>query len=270
MMISKKEYKMFFYFTRGVFVFVLLVFLSILAYLFSKGVLYFNIDLISSLLLPSIEGTLSLVFLSVLFATPIGIMAAIYIHSFAKGVVKKLLDFSFELLASIPSIIIGLFGFSLLLVLHRFFEFFRGSLILSSLSLSFLILPYIVKSTQLGFLETPKSYINIAYSLGSSKKDIIFKILLPFAKKHILKGVFLCISRSAEDTAVIMLTGVVASYGNVEGIFSPFEALPFYIYYTTANYTDENQLNTIFVAIVILMMISTTFMFLIKRSVRLT
>jgi phosphate transport system permease protein len=262
-MLSKK---LFFIITRGIFLIITILFSTIFIYLIYKGLKNFNFNLVSNELWAPIQGTILLILLSVTFATPLGIATGIYINSYAKGKFKKILDLSFEILASTPSIIIGLFGFTVLLLLHNFFENFRASLFLASLSLAFLILPYIVKATQLGMAEAPKEYINIAYSLGATKEKVILKILLPFAKTHIIKGIFLAITRSAEDTAVIMLTGVVASYGSVNSIFSPFEALPFYIYYTSANYSDNSQLNTIYVAILFLMAISTIFMFLIGKS----
>ena len=261
-MLSKK---LFFIVTRAIFIAIVSIYFAIVAYLLFKGVKYFNLKLVANELLAPLEGTLFLILLSVLIATPLGIAIGVFIHSYAKGGFKKFLDISFEILASIPSIIIGLFGFSILLVLHNIFENFRSSLLLASLSISILILPYIVKATQVGLEEVSKQYSQIAYSLGASKEEVILKILLPFSKKHIIKGVFLAIARAAEDTAVIMLTGAVASYGKIESIFAPFEALPFYIYYTSANYSSKSELNTIFVAVLLLMAISVTFMALVRK-----
>jgi phosphate transport system permease protein len=258
--------KSFFISTRAIFISVVSVFIAILFYLFYKGIQYFEIHLLFSdfELLASLQGTILLVILSVIFATPIGVATAVFIHSYSSKKIKYILDFSFELLASIPSIIIGLFGFSILLILHDFFPDFRASLLLASASLAILILPYSIKTTIIGLQEVPKDFINLTYSLGATKEQVIIYTMFPFAKIHILKGIFLSIARACEDTAVIMLTGVVASYGMADSLFSPFEALPFYIFYTTANYTSENEQNTIFVAIILLVIISSFFMFLVK------
>ena len=245
---------------------VAIIFVCIILYLVYKAIDYFDINLILEELLAPLYGTIILVLLSVIFATILGIPTAIYIEMYATKRIKSILDFSFELLASMPSIIIGLFGFSLLLLLHQIEHNFKSSLLLSSSMVAMLILPYIVKSTQLGIQECQKDFINIGYSLGASKDKIILNILLPFAKRHIVKGIFLAIARSAEDTATIMLTGVVASYGYVDSLFSPFEALPFYIYQTTTNYSNPAQLGGIFVASIALMMISVLFMGLISRG----
>lgn len=255
--------KLFYLSSRTIFFLVLFLFVSIVFYIFYKFFLGFNIDLLKSELLGAILGTFYLVFLSVVIVIPLGISTAIFIEFYARKKLKFVLDFIFELLASMPSIIIGLFGFSVLLILHNYFPNIRSSLLLASLSLAILILPYIVKSTQLGIQETPKRYMDMLYSLGASKENVILKVVLPFAKEHIKKGVFLSIARSAEDTAVIMLTGVVASYGSVKSIFAPFEALPFYIYYVSENYESQLELDSIYIAIIMLMFISSLFMFFV-------
>ena len=256
--------RLFLWGSRVVFVGVLLLFLGILCYLLIEGVTYFDIKLIREELWAAAAGTVLLILLSVAIAAPLGIATGVYMESYATGVFGRFLDWSFELLASIPSILMGLFGFSLLLGLHQLFPSFRSSLLLASLSLSLLILPYIVKATQLGLSETPRELLSLGYALGASREQVIIRIKLPHAKKHILKGVFLSIARAAEDTAVIMLTGVVASYGLAESLFSPFEALPFYIYTTTANYESEAALHSIYVAIILLMSVSSLLMVMVR------
>jgi len=248
----------------------LLLFVWMVGFLLTKGVVLFDMELINTSLWASIQGTLWVVVLSVGIATPLGIATGIYLESYAKGFIRWWLDISFELLASVPSIVMGLFGFSVLLLAHRVYPQLKSSLLLASISISLLILPYIVKGTQLGIRETPNIYRSIAYSLGASKESVIIHIELPFAKRHIIKGLFLSIARAAEDTAVIMLTGVVASYGKVESLFSPFEALPFYIYYTSANYENAKELDSIYVAILLLMLISSISMLIVKRASRVT
>jgi phosphate transport system permease protein len=250
--------------SRVLFVGVLSLFVGILGYLLVQGFGYFDLSLIEETLFASVQGTILLVLLSVVIATPLGMATGIYMESYAKGRFGQFLDWSFEVLASIPSIIVGLFGFSLLLGLHQIFPAFRSSLLLASASLAILILPYIVKATQLGLSETPRELLSLGYALGASTEQVILRIKLPFARGHILKGIFLSIARAAEDTAVIMLTGVVASYGWNESLFAPFEALPFYIYHTTANYESEAALHSIYVAIILLMCISSILMVLVR------
>jgi len=254
--------RLFLWSTSLIFVLVLALFMGVVFYLLWQGIAYFELTLLTQTLFASIWGTIMLILFSVGIALPIGVATGIYMESYAKGAFGRFLDWSFELLASIPSIIVGLFGFSLLLGLHQIFPQMRSSLLLASFSLSLLILPYIVKATQLGLSQTPSELLSLGYALGASREQVILRIKLPFARGQILKGIFLSIARAAEDTAVIMLTGVVASYGVADSLTSPFEALPFYIYTTTANYESDMALHSIYVAIIVLMMISSALMYL--------
>ena len=244
--------------SRVVVVAITAIYLSILFHIIIKG-----IDAIVSLgvsdIPPAIWGSLTLVFLSVTMAIPLGVSSAIYMELYGSPKIVEIFDISFEILASIPSIVIGLFGFATLIALHRYIPSFRASLLLASISLCILVLPYIVKATRLGFSETPSDHKAVAYSLGATKEDVLFRIMLPSARGQIKKGIFLAIARSAEDTAVIMLTGAVASYGFVDGLLSPFEALPFYIYYTSAVYSNPGELLSIYEAALILICLSAIF-----------
>jgi phosphate transport system permease protein len=256
--------RVFFIVTRALAVAISAVFILVILYLLYKGFKYFSLDLFSSELLAPLSGTIALIFMSVIIALPLGIASAIYIEFYAPKRVKGFLDFSFDILASVPSIIMGLFGFAILLGLHALFSEVKSSLLLASLSVAFLILPYITKSAQLGFRDVLPIYKSIGYSLGATKEQLIKKIVLPFAREHIIKGVLLSVARASEDTAVIMLTGVVASYGMVDGLLKPFEALPFFIYYTSANYASGQEFNAIYVAVLMLLGLSFSIILLLR------
>jgi phosphate transport system permease protein len=236
------------------------LFAALLLYLMIRGALSWSGDLLSRELAAPIAGTLLLVLLTVAIALPVGVATGIYLQIYAGPRMRAMLGLAFEILASIPSIVVGLFGFSMLLALHRLFPDLRSSLLLAALSLALLVLPYLVQATRLGLEETPREYLSVAAALGASREDLLRRIQLPHAGRHILKGVFLAVARSAEDTAVILLTGVVASYGLPDGLGRPFEALPFHIYYTTANYDGPEELRSVFMAVLVLMAVSAGFM----------
>lgn len=203
---------------------------------------------------PAMAGTLLLVVTALLFALPFGIAAGIYMAEYAGATTKLVLGLLFDVLASLPSIVIGLAGFSLTIILHRIFPHELGPcLIISALALGFLILPYLIRTTQLALESTPLELRNTALALGATKNQNIFKVLLPNRLGDILGGVVLAIGRGAEDTAVIMLTGVVASAGLPSSVFDQFEALPFYIYYISSQYTDAKELQMGFGAAIILL-----------------
>lgn len=205
-------------------------------------------------LFPAITGTFFLVVLAVLFALPFGVGAGIYMAEFAPKKTKRLFSLIFDILAGLPSIVIGLGGFSITILLHHILPGRLGPcLFLSAAALAFLILPYLIRSTQLALESIPLAIRQTAPALGAGKIQNILRVLLPYRFSDILGGVVLSIGRAAEDTAVIMLTGAVASAGMVRSLFEQFEALPFYIYYISSQYTDVAELQTGFGAAILLL-----------------
>ena len=208
---------------------------------------------------PAIVGSFLVVFLSVTWAIPLGVLTGIYMAEYGNGHLKKILDFSFDLLASVPSIVIGLFGLTLSIFLHRnFSQRLYPCLLISSFSLAILILPYIVRTTQLSIEEVSVSTKLAGLSLGASKIQNLLYVIMPASVKGMLSGVVLATGRAAEDTAVIMLTGVVATAGIPNSLLSKFEALPFYIYYISSQYSDQAELVTGFAAAIILLTVCGT------------
>ncbi len=257
---------------------------AILGFLCVKGFPALNVELIfgnteplSALLLqkqvfdglfPAIVGTLCLVVLSVLLAVPLGVAAGIYMAEYAVGYVKTCCDFLFDILAGIPSIVIGLFGFTLAVFLHKnFSDQVYPCFLISSISLAFLVLPYIVRSTQISLEEIDPAIRNTALALGASRLQNIIHVLLPRALGGICSGVILAIGRCAEDTAVIMLTGAVAIAGIPRSILGQYEALPFYIFYISSQYADQAELMRGYGASLILIMLC-TLLFLVAFLVR--
>lgn len=194
-------------------------------------------------LFPAMAGTIVLVVLAVGMAIPVGIAAGVYMAEYARGGSLRLFNLLLDILAGVPSILVGLFGFSIAVFLHRFFSGRIGPcLLVSAVSLSFLVLPYIIRTTQSALEGLPETLRKTALALGASRFQNITRVLLPQALSGIASGVILSIGRCAEDTAVILLTGVVASAGVPRSLLGPFEALPFYIYYISSQYTDAEEL----------------------------
>ena len=207
-------------------------------------------------LFPAIVGTLLLVLLSVAIALPVGIATGIYLAEYARGHIKSLLSLLFDVLAGIPSIVIGLFGFSLAIFLHqRLSGRIYPCLLISALALAFLVLPYLIRSTQAALESLPFKHRITAPALGATRLQNIRHVLLPHALQRIAGGTVLAIGRCAEDTAVIMLTGAVASAGIPKGFLQHFEALPFFIYYISSQYADAAELSQGYGAAIILVVI---------------
>ncbi len=122
-----------------------------------------------------------------------------------------------------------------------------------AICLALLILPYLIFTTQAALESLFDEYRLIGPSLGLSQIQTVFYILLPAAGRGILGGVVLAVGRAAEDTAVIMLTGVIANAGLPQGLFGKFEALPFQIFYLAAEYQTPAELNSAYGTALILL-----------------
>lgn len=207
-------------------------------------------------LFPAIIGTLILILLSILWAIPIGIATGIYLAEYAGARVKRVLDALFDVLSGIPSIVVGLFGFSFAVFLHKKYSNDIGPcLLISSLALSFLVLPYIIRTTQAALEGISPRFRLTALALGATRLQNIFLVLIPKSLSGIMSGIILAIGRCAEDTAVIMLTGAVASAGLPRSLFSQYEALPFYIYYISSQYSNPDELMQGYGASIILLLL---------------
>ncbi|MDK2922035.1 MAG: phosphate transport system permease protein [Desulfonauticus sp.] len=217
---------------------------------------------------PAMVGTFMLVFISTLISVPLGIGCGIYLTFFLKGRLKAIFNFCLDLLAGIPSIVMGLFGFVLILFLRRtIFPRANTSLLLAGFCLALLVLPYIIRTTQNAFLSLSEEQRLIGPSLGFSYWQNFWFVLLPQASKGILSGIILAMGRTAEDTAVILLTGVVANAGMFQGLTDKFEALPFYIYYTAAEFRSPEDLQKGFASCIILLIL-TSMLFLLANTLQ--
>lgn len=248
---------------------------SIIGFLFVKGygaldasLIFGDTNPVDALLLrkpvfdglfPAMVGTFLLVVLSVALAVPVGLATGIYMAEYAGGAIRHFFGFFFDILAGIPSIIVGLFGFSVTVFLHHQFSGrIYPCLLISALSLAFLVLPYLIRTTQVALEEIPREVRLTAPALGATQLQNVRYVLIPRALSGILSGVILSIGRCAEDTAVIMLTGVVATTGVPRSLLSSYEALPFYIYTVSSQYVDHRELMTGYGAAIILLVICTS------------
>lgn len=157
----------------------------------------------------SIISTILMVFFTLLITVPFGLFTAIYMVEYAKkgSVFVKVIRLTTETLAGIPSIIFGLFGM-LFFVTYLNFNY---SFIAGCLTLSIMILPLIIRTTEESLIAVPSSYREGAYGLGAGKMATVFKIVLPSAIPSILGGVILSIGRIVGETAALIFTaGTVA------------------------------------------------------------
>jgi phosphate transport system permease protein len=177
---------------------------------------------------PAIVGTVYLVLGSIIFALPVGLLAAIYLSEYAKeNYLTRIIKLAIVNLAGVPSVVYGLFGLAIFVIFFKF-----GTSILSgSLTLGIMILPVIITTSREALESVPQSFREASLSLGASKWQTIRHIVLPNAIPGILTGTILGLGRAAGETAPILFT-VAAFYlpQLPKGIFDQAMALPYHLY----------------------------------------
>lgn len=185
---------------------------------------------------PAIVGTLCLVVGSMIFAFPLGIMSAIYTNEYAgNSWVVRFIRIMTNNLASIPSIVFGLFGMALFVNTLGFGD----SILAGSLTLGLLVLPLVIRTTEEALKAVPNSYRTGSLALGATKLQTIRKVVLPAAFPNITTGLILSIGRVSGETAPILFT--VAAYFLPKlpnGIFDQVMALPYHLYVIVTSGTD--------------------------------
>lgn len=152
---------------------------------------------------PTIQSTIYVTVLAMLIATPVAVLAAVYLAEYAvQGKLVSTIRFAADSLASVPSIVMGLFGLA---------AFVEGigmgfSVLAAALALSFLLLPIIVRTTEESIRAVPKYIRWGSYGLGASKWQTVSRIVLPSAMPRITTGVILAAGRAAGETAVVIYT----------------------------------------------------------------
>ena len=160
-------------------------------------------------MMPSIINTLLMTLISLIICVPLGIGAAIYLTEYAKrgSRLVKIVRMTAETLSGIPSIIYGLFG-SLFFVVALKMEL---SMISGALTLSIMVLPTIMRTTEEALLAVPDSYREGSFGLGAGRLRTTFRVVLPSAVPGILSGVILAVGRIVGETAALIYTaGTVA------------------------------------------------------------
>ncbi len=179
-------------------------------------------------ILPAILGTFYLSLGAVVFALPLGILAAIYLNEYAAdNILLRVIRMGINNLAGVPSIVFGLFG---LAVFVKFFGF-GVSILSGSLTLAIMILPVIISTTLESLRALPDSFREASYGIGASKWQTIKGIILPTALPGILTGTILGIGRAAGETAPILFTAATFFSRKLpSSIMHQVQALPYHIY----------------------------------------
>lgn len=188
---------------------------------------------------PAIIGTLYLVLGSMLFAFPVGVLAAIYMNEYVKeGFFKKFIRLMTNNLSGIPSIVFGLFGMALFVNKLNFGD----SILAGSLTLGLLALPVVIRNTEEALKAVDNTFRLASYGLGASKIQTIRSVVLPIAFPNIITGMILSIGRVSGETAPILFT--VAAYFLPKlptSIFDQAMALPYHLYVISTSGTNIEE-----------------------------
>lgn len=184
---------------------------------------------------PAVLGSLWMMTLTVLFSVPIGIATAIYLEEFApKGFITTIIQTNISNLAGVPSVVYGILG---LAVFVRGMDLGR-SILAGSLTMTLLVLPVIIISTQEAIRTVPDSIKQASYALGASRWQTVSRIILPYAAPGILTGTILASSRAIGETAPLITIGAMAYVSSIpDGPMSRFTVLPIQIF----NWTSRPQ-----------------------------
>ena len=209
--------------------------IAIIGYVLINGVGKINLTLLfgdgksSPSILPAFVGTLSLIVIALGFSIPLGIGCAVFLTEYTDNKSKfvKFIRISTETLAGIPSIVYGLFGYLIFVDLLNM----GYSLLGGGITLSIMILPVIVRSTEESLLSVPQGLREGSYALGAGKVRTIFKVVLPSCAGGIVTAIILAAGRVISESAVLILTiGMVVDKMPVS-LLSPGTSLALDIYY---------------------------------------
>lgn len=225
---------------------VITVLLTILGYLLWKGVHALNFAFFTKLPAPvgetgggvsnAIVGTLKLLGLATVIGVPIGLLGGIYLSEFASGWSGFTVRYTTDLLNGVPSVVMGIFVYTLVVLpMHHF------STLAGGIALGIMMVPIALRSTEDFLRAVPRSLREGGLALGASKSETIFTIVIPAAIYGIITGVMLDIARVAGETAPLLFTAFGNQF-NSPGWLHPTSSLPVVIYnYAISPYDDWHQ-----------------------------
>ena len=191
---------------------------------------------------PALAGTMYLILLSVAIAAPIGIGSAIFLAEYTKTKSRllKTVRVAVETLAGIPSIVYGIFGYLVFVVMLRL----RYSLLGGGVTLAIMILPLIIRGTEESLLAVPRSLREGSFALGSSKLRTVFSVVLPCAASGIVTSLILSIGRIISESAVLILTIGMVVDRMPKGLLSSGTSLALDVYYFSSHGYPEQAAAT--------------------------
>ncbi len=174
---------------------------------------------------PAIAGTFILIFLSSLIGLPVALLVGIYAYEYPDSKIGRATKTLLQIMLEFPTILVGVFAMSVIAIPMGTYSAFAGAF-----ALAIILMPYVAVYTQEAMRQIPFTYREASFGLGLSRMKVIFKILVPLAKRGILTGVLIGMAKVAGETAPLLFTagGLYQSYPT--SITEPVGAVPLLIY----------------------------------------
>jgi len=244
-----------------------------MAYILIEGLLVINWQFLTDIprnmgrsggVASTIVGTLLVTVVAVVVVTPFGIGTAFFLSEYtAENAVTRVIRFSAESLAGIPSIVYGLFGF----IFFVMYLNMGWSILSGGLTLAIMILPTIIRTSEEAIRAVPKMYREVSFSLGATKWQTIIKVVFPSAIRGIANGVILSIGRCVAETAAVALTAG-SSLRMPSSLFSPTRTMAVHFYILAREgISMENAYGTAALLIILIFLINVVANVLVGRFV---
>lgn len=184
----------------------------------------------------AILGSLKLLLLAALFGVPVGLLGGVYLAEFGGRTVPFLVRYTADLMNGVPSIVMGIFAYALVVMpMHHF------STLAGGFALGIMVIPTVLRNTESFLRDVPRALREGSFALGANKWKMVATVVLPAASRGILTGVLLALARVAGETAPLLFTAFGNRYWS-PGWLQPTSSLPVVIYtYATGPYEDWHR-----------------------------
>lgn len=186
----------------------------------------------------AIVGTLVMVGIAAAASVPVGILSAVYLTELGRGSrAGRIIQFAAKILSGVPSILMGVFIYAVLVLTMGTFSAIAGGL-----ALSVLMLPIVILATEKALLQVPRNIREASFGLGATGAQTVLRIVLPAAAPSIITGVMLAVSRAAGETAPVLFTALFSDYF-IRSLDQPTASMAVLIYnYSTVPYPNMIEL----------------------------
>ena len=218
----------------------------ILGYTLIHGLSYINVDFLTNAYKPvgdtgggmrnEILGTLILIGLASVMAIPVGLMTGLFLADFGSPRMASAFRFVADVLSGIPSIVVGVFAFAIVVKPMHSYSAFSGGI-----ALAIIMIPIIARTAEEALRLVPVSQREAALALGITRWRSVLGVIIPGAMTGIVTGIMLGVARIAGETAPLLFTAFGSNFG-VQGVFKPIGALPMQIYhFALSPFKDQQQ-----------------------------